>query len=112
MRAALRWLLIGFCLVRFYVLYVSIIELSFSVDEQLADAEKPLKNNIAYLADIFNAMNEANKALQGKMIALIRCKDVITAFGFKLSFYKQNWDRCVFYQFPNLRRVLLHNMNG
>ena len=33
-----------------------------------------------YLADIFNAINELNKKLQGETITLIKCKSMITSF--------------------------------
>ena len=75
---------------RFYSLYDSVIELLSVIDCQLSEAVKPLKNDIAYLADIFTLMNEVNKKLQGEMITLIRCKSVIKAFISKLSFYKEN----------------------
>ena len=102
LHTAVRWLSKGVCLSRFYALYDSVIELLSSVDDQLAETVKPLKNDIAYLADIFNAMNEVNKKLQGEMITLIKCKSVITSFISKLSLYKQNLGRNILYQFPNL----------
>ena len=81
---------------RFYSLYNSVIELLSVIDCQLAEAVKPLKNDIAYLADIFTLMNEVNKKLQGEMISVIK------AFISKLSFYKENMGRNVLSQFPNL----------
>ena len=43
-----------------------------------------------------------NKKLQSEMITLIRCKSVIKALIPKLSFYKENNERNVLSQFPNL----------
>ena len=63
---------------------------------------KPLKNHITYLADIFTFMNEVNKKLQGEMITLIRCKNVITAFISKLALYQENTGQNVLSQFPSL----------
>ena len=97
-----RWLSKGACMSRFYSLYDSVIELLSVIDCQLAEAVKPLKNDIAYLADIFTLMNEVNKKLQGEMITFIRYKSVIKAFISKLSFYKENMGRNILSQFPNL----------
>jgi len=102
LHTAVRWLSKGACLNRFYALYNSVIELLSNIDDQLASAVTPLKNDIAYLADIFNAMNDVNKKLQGEMITLVRCKSVITSFISKLSLYRQNLSRNILSQFPNL----------
>ena len=61
-----------------------------------------LKNEIAYVANIFILMNKVNKKLQSEMITLIRCKSVIKTLIPKLSFYKENKGRNVLSQFPNL----------
>ena len=97
-----RWLSKGACMSRFYFLYDSVIELLSVIDCQLAEAVKPLKNDIAYLTDIFTFKNEVNKKLQGEMITLIRCKSVITAIISKLALYQENIRRNVLSQFPNL----------
>ena len=47
-------------------------------------------------------MNEVNKKLQGEMITLIRCKNVLTSFISKLSLYKENMGQNILSQFPNL----------
>ena len=47
-------------------------------------------------------MKEVNKKLQGEMITLIRCKNVLTSFISKLSLYKENVGRNILSQFPNL----------
>ena len=60
------------------------IEFLSGIDCQLVEAVKPLKIDIAYLADIFTSMNEVNKQLQGEMVTLIWCKSVITLFVSKL----------------------------
>ena len=74
------WLSKDACMTRFYSLYNLVIEFFSGIDCQLAEAVKPLKNDIAYLADVFAFINEVNKKFQGKMITLIRCKSVITSF--------------------------------
>ena len=57
-----------------------------------------MMNDIAYLVDIFPAINEVNKILQLEIITLVRCKSVITSFIARVFFYKQNL----------LRNILLH----
>ena len=90
LHTAVRWLSKGACMTHFYSLYDFVIEFLYGIDCQLAEAVKPLKNDIAYLADIFALMNEVNKKLVGEMIMLIRCKSVITSFISKLSLYREN----------------------
>nr|XP_039259582.1 SCAN domain-containing protein 3-like [Styela clava] len=102
LHTAVRWLSKGACMTRFYSLYDSVVEFLSGVDFQLAESLIPLKNDIAYLADIFSFMNEVNKKLQGEMITLIRCKSVLTSFISKLSLYKDNMGRNTLSQFPNL----------
>ena len=88
LHTAVRWLSKGACVTHFYSLDDSEIEFLFGIDCQMAEAVKPLKNDIAYLAAIFTLMNEVNKKLQGEMITLNRCKSVITSFISKISLYK------------------------
>nr|XP_039259580.1 SCAN domain-containing protein 3-like [Styela clava] len=102
LHTAVRWLSKGACMTRFYSLYDSVVEFLSGVDFQLAESLIPLKNDIAYLADIFSFMNEVNKKLQDEMITLIRCKSVLTSFISKLSLYKDNMGRNTLSQFPNL----------
>ena len=79
-----------------------VIKFLSGIDCQLAEAVKPLKNDVAYLADIFTFMKEVNNKLQGEMITLFRCKNVIKSFILKLSLYKENMERNILSQFPNI----------
>ena len=90
------------CMPCFYSFHDLVIEFLYGIDCQLAEAVKSLKNNIAYLADVFTFMNKVNKKLQGKMITLIRCKSVITSLTSKLFLYKENMGRNILSQFSNL----------
>ena len=74
LHTAVRWLSKGACITRLYSLYNSVIEFFSGIDCQLAEAVKPLKNDIAYSADIFTFMNEVNKKLQDEMISLSDAK--------------------------------------
>ena len=68
----------------------------------MAEAVKLLKNDIAYLGDIFTFIHELIKKFQGEMITLIRCKSVLTSFISKLFLYKENMGQNILSQFPNL----------
>ena len=96
-----RWLLKGACITRLYSLYDSVVEFLSGIDCQSTEAVKPLKNNIACLADIFSFMIEVNKKLRSEMITLIRCKSMITSSISKLSLYKENMGRNILSQYPN-----------
>lgn len=98
-----RWLSKGQCLTRFYSLLDSVIEfLRKSSDPSLADSAENMKNDIAYLADIFHFMNEVNKKLQGNMTTLIQCRNIIASFIERLIFYEQKMARGEYRQFVNL----------
>lgn len=98
----IRWLSKGNCLLRFYSLFDTVVQFIENIDSELANSLKLMKNDIAYLSDIFSILNDVNKRLQGDMITLIQCKTVIMSFISKLSVYKQNIGRGQLMQFPNL----------
>ena len=87
------------------------MEFLSGIDCQSAEAVKPLKNDIAYWADIFTFMNEVNKKLHGEMITLIRCKSVITSFISKLSLYKENMEETFCLNFQISAGMMLQKMN-
>jgi len=97
-----RWLSKGTCLTRFYSLFDTILQFLTTADPKMADSVKLMRNDIAYLADIFAILNDVNKRLQGEMCTLIMCKSVIMSFMTKLALYKQNVGRGLLTQFPNL----------
>ena len=84
-----RWLSKGACLTRFYLLYDTVMEF---FEEMLKDKETTeklivLKNDVAYLSDIFFMLNESNKQLQGNNMTMVKCNNVITSFITKLELY-------------------------
>ena len=96
-----RWLSKGACLTRFYLLYDTVMEF---FEEMLKDKETTeklimLKNDVAYLSDIFFMLNESNKQLQGNNMTMVKRNNVITSFT-KLELY--NVSRGELRQFPNL----------
>ena len=56
LHTAVRWLSKGACMTRFFSLDNSVIKFLSGINCQLAEAVKPLKNDIAYLADVFAFM--------------------------------------------------------
>ncbi|KAL4089195.1 hypothetical protein QTP88_024256 [Uroleucon formosanum] len=69
-----RWLSKGNCLTRFYNLFQTILEFLQPLDKQLYDELHKRETNIAYLADIFEKLNDVNKNLQGDKINFIKSK--------------------------------------
>ncbi|XP_008183405.1 protein ZBED8-like [Acyrthosiphon pisum] len=72
------------------------------LDKQLYDELHKRETNIAYLADIFEKLNEVNKNLEGDKINLIKSKSIISAFISKLSLLKEKIGRREFNNFSNL----------
>ena len=60
-----RWLSKGNCLKRFYSLFDTVVEFFQDSNHGLCDDLKNIKDDIAYLSDIFNKFNEVNLQLQG-----------------------------------------------
>lgn len=92
------------CLTRFYNLFQTILEFLQPLDKQLYDELHKRETNIAYLADIFEKLNEVNKNLQGDKINFIKSKSIISAFISKLSLFKEKISRREFNNFSNLSR--------
>lgn len=65
-----------------------------------------LKNNIAYITDLFTKFNKTNLKLQGEQLNVIETRNIIVAFLAILFLYKQNLGgggKCS--QFPNLSKL-------
>jgi len=92
------------CLTRFYNLFQTILEFLQPLDKQLYDELHKRETNIAYLADIFEKLNEVNKNSEGDKISFIRSKSIIRAFISKLSLFKEKISRREFNNFSNLSR--------
>lgn len=96
-----KWLSKGNCLTRFYNLFQTILEFLQPLDKQLYDELHKRRTNIAYLADIFEKLNEVNKNLQGDKINFMKSKSIISAFISKLSLFKEKIIRREFNNFSN-----------
>ena len=77
-----RWLSKGNCLARCNSLLDTVVEFQQSCDPGLAKVAIAVKNDIAYLSDIFSKLNEL--CLQGNEVNLIKVKSALS--GFKKKF--------------------------
>lgn len=71
-----RWLSKSACLDQFYALFDSVLELLESKDN---DLQLNLKNDIAYMIDLFAKFSKTNLKLQGDQLNLIKTKSIISA---------------------------------
>ena len=75
----------GKCLERLYDVFETVLECLAIVDESLCTSLRRVRKDIAYLADIFQRLNDLNLRLQGANIDLIQTKDTIESFVAKLA---------------------------
>ena len=106
-----RWLSKGNCLKRFHQLFDSIVEF-LENDSTLAEKVKMIRNDVAYLADIFEKLNIVNKQLQGNNTTLIQAKGVVLSFLSKLTLFRQNIARREFGHLQCLRELDMANNNS
>jgi hypothetical protein len=82
----------------------------FMVDQKNILADK-FKNPswiapLAYLADIFENINILNKELQGKNINIISAREIVSAFGLKLQYWRQKAEQNKIASFTKLALFL------
>ena len=97
-----RWLSKGNCLKRFFSLFDKVVEFFQDSNTGLCDDLKNIKDDIAYLSDIFTKFNEVNLQLQGNDVNLIKVKSAISTFLSKCKLFKRNLARHELCQFPSL----------
>ena len=97
-----RWLSKGNCLKRFYSLFDTVVEFFQDSNHGLCDDLKNIKDDIAYLSDIFNKLNEVNLQLQGNDVNLINVKSAISTFLSKCKLFQRNLACHELYPFPSL----------
>ena len=83
-----RWLSKRNCLKRFYSLFDTVVEFFQDSNHGLCDDLKDIKDDIAYLSDIFNKFNEVNLQLQGNDVNLIKVKSAISTFLSKCKLFQ------------------------
>ena len=62
--------------------------------------------NLAYLADVFTALNELNRSLQGQGISVIHACEKLSAFKEKLQLWIRRVKQGNFVNFPSLQEIL------
>ena len=82
-----RWLSKGNCLARFNLFFDTVEKFLQSCDLGLAQEVMLIRNDSAYLSDIFAKFNELNLSLQGDEINLITVKSLLSGFNNKLILY-------------------------
>ena len=97
-----RWLSKGACLSRFFSLFDSILTFLREHDQNLFESVLRIKNDIAYLTDFFEKMNEVQTKLQGADQTLVKAKGIISAFLSKLSLFNAQLLRGDFHSFARL----------
>ena len=83
---------------------VGLLQCLAIVDEGLHDSLREARKDIAYLADIFQKLNDLNLRLQGKNMDLIQTKKHIESFMAKLSLLRKNIQRYELHQLPRLNK--------
>ena len=101
-----QWLSKGNCLARFNVLFDTVVEFLQSCDLGLVQEVMLIRNDSAYLSDIFAKFYELNLSLQGNGINLIKVKSAMSGFNNKLTLYQRNLARrAKFFQFASLQQL-------
>ena len=83
----------------------TVVEFLQSCDPGLAKEVIAVKNDIAYLSDIFDKFNELNLSLQGNEVNLIKVRSALSGFKNKLVLYQRNLARREFFQFSSLQQL-------
>ena len=103
-----RWLSKGSCLKRFFSLYDAIVKFLLSSHED--DLSKDIdyfRDDVAYLSDIFEKMNQLNLKLRGPNFNLIEATAAVLTFVKKLEVFKQNTGRREYSQLLNMQFTAL-----
>jgi len=87
-----RWLSKGTSLARFYSLFDTVLEFLQSCDPDFAQGVMLVRNDTAYLSDIFAKFNALNLALQGNEVNLFKVKSAMS--GLKNKLVVQFFSRC------------------
>jgi hypothetical protein len=84
-----RWLSQRWVLSRFYKLRGELIIFFTSEECQMADllSDETWCNKVAFLGDIFQALNTLNKSMQGRNTNILICTDKINSFKKKVTLW-------------------------
>ena len=103
-----RWLSRGRVLSRLFELRDEIKEFLCTMGNEMAEYFETTEfiQNLAYLADVFTALNELNRSLQGQGISVIHACDKLSAFKEKLQLWIRRVKQGNFVNFPSLQETL------
>ena len=103
-----RWLSCGRVLSRLFELRDEIKEFLCKVGNEMAEYFETTKfiQNLAYLAEMFTALNELNRSLQGQGISVIHACEKLSAFKEKLQLWIRRVKQGNFVNFPSLQEKL------
>ncbi|XP_070399390.1 SCAN domain-containing protein 3-like [Nothobranchius furzeri] len=100
----IRWLSRGRSLTRVFELQEPLQRFLSEKKSRLAAhfSDEQWVAKLAYLCDIFSALNELNLSLQGKMTTVFKLADKVAAFKAKLDRWGRRVNRGIFDMFPTL----------
>ena len=105
---AVRWLSRGKAVLRVFELRSEIADFLDYKGHRLGYCFKDsdFVAKVAYLTDIFSALNTINKSLQGRNITMFEVSDKLTAFFEKLKLWQRRVDRGQLEHFQHLQHYL------
>ena len=105
---AVRWLSRGKAVLRVFELRSEIADFLDYKGHRLGYCFKDsdFVAKVAYLTDIFSALNSINKSLQGRNITMFEVSDKLTAFFEKLKLWQRRVDRGQLEHFQHLQYYL------